>query len=50
MGESGILASFLAILATQGVEQALTIHVLRLIGNSCADTGKSSLAHVLVLY
>jgi hypothetical protein len=40
MGESGILNSFLAILATEGVRQPFMIHVLRLIGNSCADTGK----------
>jgi hypothetical protein len=43
MGESGILNSFLAILATEGVRQPLMIHVLRLIGNSCADTGKTML-------
>lgn len=40
IGQSGILNSFLAILATEGVSQALMVHVLRLIGNSCADTGE----------
>jgi hypothetical protein len=43
MGESGILNSFLAILASGGVQQPLMIHVLRLIGNSCADTGNAIL-------
>lgn len=40
MGESGILDSFLPILATEGVQEPLMVHVLRLVGNSCADTGK----------
>jgi hypothetical protein len=50
IGESGILDSFLAILATEGVDQSLMIHALRLVGNSCADTGKSFFGQFLVLY
>lgn len=44
MGESGILNSFLGILATEGVTKPLLVHVLRLVGNSCADTGRHSLS------
>ena len=39
IGESGLLAFFSSIAPTAGLRQALRIHSLRLIGNSCADTG-----------
>lgn len=39
MGESGVLNFFLEILSTHALKYALQIHVLRLIGNACADTG-----------
>ncbi len=42
IGESGLLSFFLGILSTEGLRQSLSIHALRLIGNSCADTGTSS--------
>ncbi|GJD01277.1 GTP binding protein [Colletotrichum higginsianum] len=39
LGDSGILDFFLSIVATQGLRPDLKKHMLRLIGNSCADTG-----------
>lgn len=39
IGDSGLLDFFLGVLSVDGLRQALKIHVLRLIGNSCADTG-----------
>jgi hypothetical protein len=39
MGNSGLLDAFLMIVATEGIQKSLMIHVLRLIGNTCADTG-----------
>jgi hypothetical protein len=41
MGNSGLLDAFLMIVATEGIQNSLMIHVLRLIGNTCADTGMS---------
>lgn len=41
IGQSGLLHIFLQIIATEGVEHTLMTHALRLIGNSCADTGES---------
>ena len=41
MGDAGILDFFLDILIVSGIEQILIIQILRFIGNSCADTGKS---------
>lgn len=40
IGASGILNFFLGILPTPGLRPLLRSHALRLIGNSCADTGK----------
>lgn len=40
-GNAGILDFFLRVLATGGLRQALQIHSLRLIGNSCADTDEN---------
>ncbi|KAL6890647.1 armadillo-type protein [Trichoderma evansii] len=37
-GDSGILEFFLRVLARDGLKQGLQIHILRLVGNSCADT------------
>ncbi|PON30475.1 hypothetical protein TGAM01_v200915 [Trichoderma gamsii] len=37
-GDSGILEFFLRVLAHDGLKQGLQIHILRLVGNSCADT------------
>lgn len=39
IGASGILNFFLGILPTPGLRPLLRSHALRLIGNSCADTG-----------
>ena len=39
MGDSGILEFFLGIIEMDGISQPLKIHALRLIGNTCADTG-----------
>ncbi|KAJ0162915.1 hypothetical protein CTA2_3818, partial [Colletotrichum tanaceti] len=41
LGESGILEFFLSIIATQGLRPELKKHMLRLIGNSCADTDEN---------
>lgn len=43
MGESGILNFFLEILSTHTLRHALRIHIMRVIGNSCADTGQMTL-------
>ncbi|KAL6875284.1 hypothetical protein J3F83DRAFT_730629 [Trichoderma novae-zelandiae] len=40
-GDSGILEFFLRILAGDGLKQGLKIHILRLVGNSCADTDEN---------
>lgn len=40
-GDSGILEFFLRILALDGLKQGLQIHILRLVGNSCADTDEN---------
>jgi hypothetical protein len=39
MGNAGLLDAFLMIVASEGIQSPLMIHVLRLIGNTCADTG-----------
>lgn len=40
-GRSGVLNFFLRIIAARGpINQNLLLHSLRLVGNSCADTGK----------
>ena len=39
MGESGILKFFLQILSAHALNSKLKIQILRLVGNSCADTG-----------
>jgi hypothetical protein len=39
LAESGILEFFLSILPEDGLRQRLRIQTLRVIGNSCADTG-----------
>ncbi|RFU33636.1 hypothetical protein B7463_g2692, partial [Scytalidium lignicola] len=41
IGDSGILDIYLRILCTPSLTQTLTIHSLRLIGNSCADTDEN---------
>ncbi|KAI9746721.1 MAG: hypothetical protein M1818_000436 [Claussenomyces sp. TS43310] len=41
LGQTGLLNSFLQVIATEGVPHALMIHALRLIGNSCADTDEN---------
>lgn len=40
LGDSGVLNFFLEIFSGHVLRHTLKIHVLRLIGNSCADTGK----------
>jgi hypothetical protein len=42
MGDSGILKFFLQILSTHALDSKLRIQILRLVGNSCADTGKAT--------
>jgi hypothetical protein len=39
MGMSGLLDAFLIIVETEGIQNTLMMHVLRLIGNTCANTG-----------
>lgn len=40
-GQSGVLKFFLEIIASQGeLDNGLLLHSLRIVGNSCADTGK----------
>ena len=40
-GQSGVLTFFLQLIASkEDVDTGLLLHALRLIGNSCADTGK----------
>jgi hypothetical protein len=46
MGDSGILKFFLQFLST-ALESKLRIQILRLIGNSCADTGIGALRNTL---
>lgn len=40
-GDSGIVDLFLKIVTTPNLRPALKKHTLRIIGNSCADTGSS---------
>ncbi|KAL7938777.1 hypothetical protein V8C35DRAFT_289164 [Trichoderma chlorosporum] len=40
-GDSGILEFFLRVLAGNDLKQGLKIHILRLVGNSCADTDEN---------
>lgn len=39
IGDSGLLEFFLKVLPLDGLRQSLRMHTLRLVGNSCADTG-----------
>ena len=39
MGDSGILEFFLQILSAHALDSKFNIQILRLVGNSCADTG-----------
>ncbi|CAG8958675.1 hypothetical protein HYFRA_00011517 [Hymenoscyphus fraxineus] len=41
LGDSGILDFFLRLLGQDNLDHALKVHVLRLIGNSCADTDEN---------
>ncbi|KAH8808522.1 armadillo-type protein [Xylogone sp. PMI_703] len=41
LGDSGILDVYVRILCTPSISQTLTIHTLRLVGNSCADTDEN---------
>lgn len=41
-GTAGILDFYLRVIATPGVDDEILLHALRLIGNSCADTGEQS--------
>lgn len=40
LGDSGILNFFLELLSANTLRHALKLQILRLVGNSCADTGK----------
>ena len=40
-GESGILDLFFHVLGIETISDELAVHSLRLIGNSCSDTGRS---------
>ncbi|GMF79173.1 unnamed protein product [Aspergillus oryzae] len=47
-GQSGVLTFFLQLIASkEDVGTGLLLHALRLIGNSCADTGKSNSFRVI---
>lgn len=41
LGQSGLLDFFIGICCTDGLRQALAIHTLRIVGNSCADTDEN---------
>ncbi|KAK8084292.1 hypothetical protein PG997_005563 [Apiospora hydei] len=41
LGESGMLDFFLGLVNNDGLRPALTMHTLRIIGNSCADTDEN---------
>lgn len=40
IGNSGILDFCLGLLAVEGIRPTLRIQMLRIVGNSCADTGE----------
>jgi hypothetical protein len=41
-GQSGVMTFFLQLIASkEDVSTTLVLHALRLVGNSCADTGQS---------
>lgn len=44
IGDSGILNFFLEIFSGHDLRHVLRIHILRVIGNSCADTGQMTLS------
>lgn len=39
IGDSGVLGFFLELMASQQLQEDLITQILRLVGNSCADTG-----------
>ncbi|KAK6082218.1 GTP binding protein [Seiridium cupressi] len=41
LGQSGVLEFFLGLIGKDGLRQAITVHTLRVIGNSCADTDEN---------
>ncbi|KAI0175128.1 armadillo-type protein [Pestalotiopsis sp. NC0098] len=41
LGQSGILEFFLGLIGKDGLRQTVTLHALRVIGNSCADTDEN---------
>ncbi|KAI1864335.1 uncharacterized protein JN550_008892 [Neoarthrinium moseri] len=41
LGQSGVLSFFIGIIGGQDVPQMITVHALRVIGNSCADTDEN---------
>ncbi|RYP65925.1 hypothetical protein DL771_008055 [Monosporascus sp. 5C6A] len=41
LGESQLLDFFIGIVGTEGLRRPLTVHTLRIIGNSCADTDQN---------
>ncbi|KAM0816879.1 putative UNC-45/Cro1/She4 central domain-containing protein [Seiridium cardinale] len=41
LGQSGVLEFFLSLIGKDGLRQAITVHALRVIGNSCADTDEN---------
>ncbi len=41
LGESGVLDFFIGLLAREDLRQPLKVQALRIIGNSCADTGRA---------
>ena len=38
-GQAGVLNFFLGVVSANNIEHDLMLHTLRLIGNTCADTG-----------
>ncbi|RYP20319.1 hypothetical protein DL765_002882 [Monosporascus sp. GIB2] len=44
LGESQLLDFFIGIVGTEGLTRPLTVHTLRIIGNSCADTEPAQVA------
>ncbi|KAK9788540.1 putative UNC-45/Cro1/She4 central domain-containing protein [Seiridium cardinale] len=41
LGQSDVLEFFLSLIGKDGLRQAITVHALRVIGNSCADTDEN---------
>jgi Rap1 GTPase-GDP dissociation stimulator 1 len=50
LGDAGIVDFFLSVISVEKIPLPLKIHALRLIGNSCADTGKALVLSITVIW